>query len=79
MKSRRADLFYAPSDTQEKGQLKEMYAYDAFTIPSNLAGNCAAVINIGKIENVPVGLQVICPSFKESLMFNVLHKFEMLK
>ena len=58
---------------------KEMYAYDAFTIPSNLAGNCASVINIGRIENVPVGLQVICPSFKESLMFNILHKFEMLK
>ena len=58
---------------------KVMYAYDAFTIPSNLAGNCAGVVNAGKIENIPVGLQVIAPAFKESLMLNVLNKFENLK
>lgn len=35
-----------------------MYAYDAFTIPANLAGISAGVIPAGTIEGIPVGLQV---------------------
>ena len=52
---------------------KTMYAYDAFTIPANLAGICAGVINCGKIDDIPVGLQVFVPAFKEKLLFSVLH------
>ncbi|MBI4440662.1 Asp-tRNA(Asn)/Glu-tRNA(Gln) amidotransferase subunit GatA [Candidatus Woesearchaeota archaeon] len=34
------------------------YAYDAFTIPANLAGICAGVVPCGLIDKVPVGLQL---------------------
>ncbi len=53
-----------------------MYAYDAFTIPANLAGFCAGVISIGKIDGIPIGLQVMAPSFREKLLFDVLFSCE---
>lgn len=56
-----------------------MYAYDAFTIPANLAGNCAGVVPAGKIEGVPVGLQVMAPAFKEDLLLQVMKAVEDLK
>jgi len=55
---------------------KVIYAYDAFTIPANLAGICAGVINIGKIDNIPIGLQVYAPAFREDLLFNILKEME---
>ncbi len=56
-----------------------MYAYDAFTIPANLAGNCAGVVPAGKIEGVPVGLQVMAPAFREDLLLQVMKAVEDLK
>ncbi len=53
-----------------------MYAYDAYTIPANLAGICAGVVNAGKIEGIPVGLQVMAPAFKEELMLPVMAEIE---
>ncbi len=58
---------------------KVMYAYDAFTIPANLSGICAGVVNIGKIDGIPVGLQVMAPSFKEKVLCDVLAKCEIIK
>ncbi len=58
---------------------KVMYAYDAFTIPANLSGICAGVVNIGKIDGIPVGLQVMAPSFKEKLLCSVLAGCEGVK
>ena len=55
---------------------KAAYAFDAFTIPANLAGICAAVINVGKIDGVPIGLQIMAPAFKEELLFQLMHAFE---
>ncbi len=55
---------------------KEMYAYDAFTIPANLAGICAGVVPLGKVEDVPVGLQVMANSMNEKLMFDVMKIIE---
>ncbi len=49
-----------------------MYGYDAFTIPANLSGVCAGVIPAGKIDNIPVGLQVMAPSFKEEMLVSVM-------
>ncbi len=51
---------------------KVMYAYDAFTIPANLAGFCAGVVPCGKIDGIPVGMHIMAPSFREDLMFNVM-------
>lgn len=67
-----------PHKIGEKLDPKTMYAYDAFTIPANLAGICAGVVPAGKIDNVPVGLQVFAPAFKEKLLFNVLKEIESL-
>lgn len=53
-----------------------LYAYDAFTIPANLAGFCSGVINAGEIDGIPIGLQVFAPAFKEDLLFSVLKEIE---
>ena len=55
-----------------------LYAYDAFTIPANLAGICAGVVNAGEIDGIPIGLQVFAPAFKEDLLFSVLKEIENL-
>jgi aspartyl-tRNA(Asn)/glutamyl-tRNA(Gln) amidotransferase subunit A len=51
---------------------KIMYAYDAFTSPANLAGICAGVTKAGEIDEIPIGIHIMAPAFKESLLFNVL-------
>ena len=58
---------------------KVMYAYDAFTIPANLAGICAGVVNAGKIDGIPVGVQVMAPAFKEELLLQVMAAVEKLR
>ncbi len=53
--------------------VEQMYAYDAFTIPANLAGICGGVISKDRIEDsgdkVPVGLQILANKFNEDIMF----------
>jgi len=58
---------------------KAMYAYDAYTIPANLAGICAGVVNAGRIKRIPVGLQVMAPAFKEELLLQVMAAVENLR
>jgi aspartyl-tRNA(Asn)/glutamyl-tRNA(Gln) amidotransferase subunit A len=55
---------------------EEAYAMDAFTIPASLAGICAGVVPAGKVNGVPVGIQVIAPAFKEDLLCNFLAAIE---
>ena len=55
---------------------KVMYAYDAYTIPANLAGICAGTVPCGKIDGIPVGLQVMAPAFREDLLFETLKAVE---
>jgi len=55
---------------------KVMYAYDAYTIPANLAGICAGVVPAGKIDGVPVGLQVMAPAFGEEVLLRVMAAIE---
>ena len=57
---------------------KVLYAYDALTIPANLAGNCAGSVPIGNIDGIPVGLQVMAPAFKEEWMFAAMREIEQL-
>ena len=67
-----------PHNIGDKLDPKSMYAYDAFTIPANLAGICAGVVPVGEIEGCPVGMQVMANSFEEKLMFDVLHSIEQM-
>ncbi len=52
------------------------YAYDAFTIPANLAGICAGVVPAGKIDGVPVGVQLYAGNFKEDVLVTVMKVME---
>lgn len=58
---------------------KVIYAYDALTIPANLAGICAGVVPAEKINNIPVGLQIMAPAFQEERMFAVMKVWEELQ
>lgn len=58
---------------------EEEYAYDALTIPANLAGACALSLPIGNIDKIPMGVQIMCAPFEESKMLSIAKVFESLK
>jgi aspartyl-tRNA(Asn)/glutamyl-tRNA(Gln) amidotransferase subunit A len=61
---------------------EEDYAYDALTIPANLAGICAISIPSGKIkegkEEIPIGMQIFCGKGEESKMLSIAKQIERL-
>ena len=65
-----------PYKLGEKMKLEDVYAFDAFTVLANLAEICSGVVPAGKINNAPVGLQIMAPAFKEELLFKVMKIFE---
>jgi aspartyl-tRNA(Asn)/glutamyl-tRNA(Gln) amidotransferase subunit A len=65
-----------PHKIGEKISVSDMYSYDSLTSPSNLAGNCAITIPVGKIDNIPVGMQIMCDKFDEEKMFGISKGFE---
>ena len=58
-----------PHKIGEKIPFEDMYSYDALTIPSNLAGNCSLSLPVGKIDGIPVGMQIMADKFQEQKMF----------
>ena len=60
----------------EKISVKEMYAYDVLTIPANLTGLPAISIPCEKVEEKPIGLQIMTRKFEENLLFKVAKEFE---
>ncbi len=67
-----------PHKIREKISVEEMFQYDALTCPINLAGNCAVSIPAGKINNIPIGMQIVCDKFQEQKMLQVARAFEKL-
>ncbi len=67
-----------PHKIGEKISVEDMYGYDALTIPANLAGNCALSMPVGKIDNVPVGMQVMCDKFEDEKMLQIARSIEKL-
>lgn len=59
-----------PHKIGEKISVEDMYSYDTLTISANLAEIPAMSIPAGKIENVPVGLQIMAGRFEEGKMFS---------
>ncbi len=57
---------------------EEVYAYDALTIPANLAGICAVSIPAGKINGIPVGMQIFCRKGQDGKMLSIARKIEKL-
>jgi aspartyl-tRNA(Asn)/glutamyl-tRNA(Gln) amidotransferase subunit A len=48
----------------------EMYLSDIYTVNANLAGICAINIPVGvDSANLPIGMQIMCPAFKEEYLF----------
>ncbi|HEX2697940.1 MAG TPA: Asp-tRNA(Asn)/Glu-tRNA(Gln) amidotransferase subunit GatA [Anaerolineales bacterium] len=54
-----------------------MYLEDVFTLPANLAGVPGVSVNCGfDKNNLPVGLQLIGPHFREDLLLRVAHAYQ---
>jgi len=72
-----------PHKFDEKLTPEESYAYDAFTIPANLAGICGGVVSNDFVEEedgkVMVGTQVLADKFREDLMFEGMSVIDNLK
>jgi len=68
-----------PHKIGAKISAEEMYSYDAMTIPANLAGIPAISIPAGKINKIPVGLQIMVPAFNELRMFQIARAFEKME
>ncbi|MBU2104246.1 MAG: Asp-tRNA(Asn)/Glu-tRNA(Gln) amidotransferase GatCAB subunit A, partial [Nanoarchaeota archaeon] len=65
-----------PHKIGEKISSKEMFEYDALTCPMNLVGNCAVSIPAGKINGIPVGMQIACDKFEDELMLQIARSIE---
>jgi len=69
-----------PNFIDEELSPEEMYAYDAFTIPANLAGICAGVVSKDLIkesdEEIPIGFQIFAGKNEEKKMFEGLRILE---
>ncbi len=68
-----------PHNIGGKISVEEMYSYDSLTIPSNLAGNCCMSIPAGKINGIPVGMQIMADKFNEQKMLEAAALVENLK
>lgn len=55
----------------KKMKTEEIYAYDALTIPANLAEICAVSVPAGKLGGIPVGLQVMCAKNEDAKMLSI--------
>ncbi|MGD9275998.1 MAG: amidase family protein [Candidatus Pacearchaeota archaeon] len=67
-----------PHKIGEKIGDEEMFFYDALTCPMNIVGNCAISLPIGKINNLPVGMQIACDKFCDERMLQIANAIERL-
>ncbi|MBM3233260.1 MAG: Asp-tRNA(Asn)/Glu-tRNA(Gln) amidotransferase subunit GatA [Candidatus Liptonbacteria bacterium] len=59
----------------DKMSIEEVYAADALTCPANLAGICSVAVPSGIVENIPVGLQVMCAKGNDLKALKIAGKF----
>jgi len=57
----------------------QMYLVDVYTVSVNLAGLPAMSINCGRVEGLPVGMQIIGKAFDEEMVLRVAHGYETTK
>ena len=81
----KVDLIVSPTSPTTAFKIGErtddplaMYLSDVFTVPVNLAGNCAISVPCGLSDDdgLPVGLQIIAKSLDEKTMFRAAYAFE---
>jgi len=63
-----------PNKPGEKLDAKSEYAIDAFTVPANLSGICAGVVNAGEIDGIPIGMQIFAKAFDEERLFSLMEE-----
>ncbi len=81
---RDVDLIAAPTAPETAFKIGEhvndplaMYLEDVFTLPANLAGVPGISFNCGfDKNNLPVGLQLIAPHFREDLLLQAAHEYQ---
>ncbi len=78
------DVIMGPTTQQSAFKLGEkvddpvsMYMNDIYTISSNLSGVPAISHPVGFVDNLPFGLQIIAPHFKEQDLLNITHRYQM--
>jgi len=62
----------------EKQDPLSMYLTDIYTAPVSLAGLPAISLPLKKANNLPIGLQLIGPQFKDDLVFDIAKTYEQL-
>ncbi|WOF15685.1 Asp-tRNA(Asn)/Glu-tRNA(Gln) amidotransferase subunit GatA [Methanoplanus sp. FWC-SCC4] len=60
----------------EKSDPLEMYLSDILTVPANLAGVPAISVPCGKVDNMPVGLQIIGKHFDDETVIDTAFAYE---
>jgi aspartyl-tRNA(Asn)/glutamyl-tRNA(Gln) amidotransferase subunit A len=81
---RNVDLIATPTAPETAFKIGEhvndplaMYLEDVFTLPVNLAGVPGISFNCGfDKNNLPVGLQLIAPHFREDLLLQAAHEYQ---
>jgi aspartyl-tRNA(Asn)/glutamyl-tRNA(Gln) amidotransferase subunit A len=54
----------------------QMYLNDIFTMPANIAGIPAISVPAGKVDGLPVGLQLMAPHLGEETLLRAAHAYE---
>lgn len=78
------DIILTPATTGTAFRLDEpktpveLYLEDVFTIPANLAGIPGLVVPAGKLNGLPVGIQLLGKAFDEKTLFRAGKAFENL-
>ena len=78
------DIILMPSSPRtsfkfgEIGDPVEMHLSDIFTVSINIAGNggMSMPVGLGEDTNLPIGVQIVCPEFKDGEMFRVAAALE---
>ncbi|MBD3282124.1 MAG: Asp-tRNA(Asn)/Glu-tRNA(Gln) amidotransferase subunit GatA [Candidatus Portnoybacteria bacterium] len=63
----------------EKEDPLSMYLSDIYTVTVNLAGLPAISVPCGRVDKLPVGLQIIGPQFKDNLVLSIAQSYEQLR
>lgn len=79
----KVDLMLAPVSPALPFKLGEksndplsMYLADVYTVAINIAGVCAISVPCGFSDDLPVGLQIIGPSFGEQMVFDLARSYQ---